>query len=323
MRLNYVYLKDLSKDLSKPIRMMLGEIVQNKEKVFTPVSHLIQQIYDQSAEFEQKNEKLDFFEQVYASAVPEMWFRFHQRDRSEARPIRDEIDRKDYIDIRDFDKDYIELSQEKLIDLRDNNFIELDEFGSFLERDNQSQEMFAWFPFFKFKVLIENVLIKSSSAIDTSAKFKKVAPRNAAEELTAWNFHHWFIINLLWKEEIEEIDWHYAWKKCLKFTEPAWVLHPIDNCSWFVFKTIQPEPDDDSDSALIVAWMREQDKDQMEEYITDTNNSLHGPVKSRYLGKRRNTDLFLLHKKTFKGYFNRSIKKKRNGESLKKFQNSS
>ena len=60
MRLNYVYLKDLSKDLSKPIRMMLGEIVQNKGKVFTPVSHLIQQIYDQSAEFEQKNEKLDF-----------------------------------------------------------------------------------------------------------------------------------------------------------------------------------------------------------------------------------------------------------------------
>ena len=60
MRLNYDYLKDLSKDLSKPIRMMLGEIVQNKEKVFTPVSHLIQQIYNQSSEFEQKNEKLDY-----------------------------------------------------------------------------------------------------------------------------------------------------------------------------------------------------------------------------------------------------------------------
>ena len=167
--MNYVYLKDLSKDLSKPIRMMLGEIVQNKEKVFTPVSHLIQQIYDQSAEFEQKNEKLDFFEQAYALAATEFWFKFHQRDRSEARPIRDEIDRKDYIDIRDFDKDYIELSQEKLIDLRDNDFIKLDEFGSFLERDNQSQEMITWLPFFKCKVSIENVLIKSSSAIDIFA----------------------------------------------------------------------------------------------------------------------------------------------------------
>ena len=94
MRLNYDYLKDLSKDLSKPIRMMLGEIVQNKEKVFTPVSHLIQQIYDQSSEFEQKNEeldymeqkneKLDYMEQVYALTATEIWFKFHQRDRSEA-----------------------------------------------------------------------------------------------------------------------------------------------------------------------------------------------------------------------------------------------
>ena len=38
MRLNYVYLKDLSKDLSNPIRMMLGEIVQNKEKVLKTFS---------------------------------------------------------------------------------------------------------------------------------------------------------------------------------------------------------------------------------------------------------------------------------------------
>ncbi len=131
MRLNCVYLKDLSKDSSKPIRMMLEEIVQSKEKVFTPVSHLIQQIDNQYSAIEQKNKELHFMEQAYALAATEKWYKFHQRDRSEARPIRDEIDRENYIDIRGIDKDYIELSQEKLIDLRDNDFIELDEFGIF------------------------------------------------------------------------------------------------------------------------------------------------------------------------------------------------
>jgi len=227
-------------------------------------------------------------------------------ERSKSKPNLDEFKPNSFIDIRSFAKDYIEFPHEELNNLHNNGFVEIDEFGAFAEIEIESQEKITWFPFAKCKVSIEDLLIKSTSISDKILPSATVSSRSGAEELTAWNFHHWFLINLLWNEtEPEEINYVQAWNRCLEFTEPQWVQHPISSDSWFFFATDRLEPDDKADSLIYVLWMQKKDEKVMEENL-DRVKSLDSSIK-------QNTDFFALRKATFKNYFNEKKKKKSEG----------
>ena len=332
MNSEYIFLIDHSEHSKIPPRIQLKEIDKNKEKVFIPVSYLIKQIDCRYRNLQQQNEEFDPFTSALQDHYLTKLFHFLKIGRNETRPnknslekefqnqlfLEDKIDRSkskpnldefkpnSFIDIRSFAKDYIEFPHEELNNLHNNGFAEIDEFGAFAEIEIQSQEKITWFPFAKCKVSIEDLLIKSTSISDKILPSATVSSRSGAEELTAWNFHHWFIINLLWKEtEPEEINYAQAWNQCLEFTAPQWVQHPISSNSWFFFATDRLEPDDKTDSLIYVLWMQKKDENVIEENLDR--------VKLLDSSMKQNADFFALRKATFKKYFNEQKKKKSKG----------
>ena len=313
-------------------KILLKEIDENEEKIFIAVSHLVDEIDCRYRNLQQQNEEFDPFTSALQDHYLTKLFHFLKIGRNETRPnknslekefknpllLEDNIERhktkpnldefkpNSLIDIRLFNQYYIEFPHEKLDELRNKGSVEIDEFGAFAEEGIESKGKLTWFPFAKCKVSIEDLQIKSTSISDKILPSEKVSTRSGADELTAWNFHHWFLINLLWNEtEPKEINYAQAWNQCLEFTAPQWVQHPISSNSWFFFTTDRLEPDDKTDSLIYVLWMQKKDENVIEENLDR--------VKLLDSSMKQNADFFALRKATFKKYFNEQKKKKSKG----------
>ena len=330
MNLDYTLLVDSAEESGKSPRNQLRQIINNRAKVWVPISHLIRELESNSGSRAKGERSLDPIGFALEENELKLPFHFIKIRKNKAKPERNELYNQfnnqlfsmerttELEDIKDYLEHSIEVPRTDLIKLITEDAVELKEFGPFLESGSNAKNNTVWFPFASLKVTISNLLVKSNLPSEgncESANSERVnnvrtaeslaQTRLVEEELGSYNLHRWFIINLLWEKNDYEIAATQAWNKFTELTRQEWLENPKQDKSWFKFRSHK--------QAKLVVMLNEKNDKKAEEFFED--------LKSRSTAhslNERNSDAFWLTKDTFMSYFNKMKGKRKKGDNIPK-----